>query len=229
MNLVWLLRSKQLVKRLLANKPDVADAAGGQRAAINHAADRVGARRMLARLAPASIGQVAALGQVERGALCGVVWHLELRSCINGLLHRLVALVVGVLAVFFGGEGVEPIGVLLNRDAADSAVIANRLDRGNPVTDRVLAVVRKRCHCRTPFLILLTLFRSRECSISHRWEFVNRFRGDFSTNFQRWENVVCGSRVVFAKSLPMSRPLPTYRRDELELLGEEERVQVWAR
>ena len=35
--------------------------------------------------------------------------------------------------------------------------------------------------------------------------------------------------VVFAKSLPMYRPLPTYRRDELELLGEEERVKVWER
>ena len=35
--------------------------------------------------------------------------------------------------------------------------------------------------------------------------------------------------VVFAKSLPMDKPLPTYRRDELELLPETERPQVWKR
>ena len=34
--------------------------------------------------------------------------------------------------------------------------------------------------------------------------------------------------VVFAKSLPMSKPLPTYRRDELELLPETERQNVWS-
>lgn len=33
--------------------------------------------------------------------------------------------------------------------------------------------------------------------------------------------------AVFAKSLPMSRPLPTFRRDELKLLGEDAREAVW--
>ena len=33
--------------------------------------------------------------------------------------------------------------------------------------------------------------------------------------------------VVFAKSLPMDVRLPVFRRDELELLSEAERAEVW--
>ncbi len=35
--------------------------------------------------------------------------------------------------------------------------------------------------------------------------------------------------VVFAFRLPMHKPLPTYRRDELEIRPEEERAEVWKR
>ena len=35
--------------------------------------------------------------------------------------------------------------------------------------------------------------------------------------------------VVFAKSLPMSKPLPIFRRDELELLPDGDRAEVWER